>query len=156
MLFRSRPEALEFLDILKNDIYEGRLARYYNRHPILRCRMIKKSKAIGIPSQCANRQIAYRNLLGRGSLTFVGASLRQLLPAPKPPPDPSAESADTPPAEDGNRKEFDSICERVIGWTFLGLPKVLEESSSFMNVEPVNLFDLVRQTNGFQDRKSVV
>ena len=146
----NQPEALEFLDILKNEIYEGRLARYYNRHPILRCRMTKTSKAIGIPSQCANRQIAYRNLLGRGSLTFVGASLRQLLPPPKPPPAPSEEIADKASTADSNRTEFDAICESVIGWTFLGLPKVFEEGTTYLNVEPVNLFDLVRQTIGFQ------
>gem|GEM_PF-1519521 len=146
----NQSEALEFLDILKNDIYEGRLARYYNRHPILRCRMTRMSDAIGIPSQCPNRQIAYRNLLGRGSLTFVGASLRQLLPAPKPLPPPTEAAADDPPADDPDRKQFDAICERVIGWTFLGLPKVLKEGNTYLNVEPVNLFDLVRQTIGFQ------
>jgi hypothetical protein len=147
----NQREALEFLDILKNDIYEGLLARDYNRRPILRCRMTKTSNAIGIPSECPNEQIAYRNLLGRGTLTFVGASLRQLLPPPAPPPAPPESAAEDAPASNTDRTEFEAVCERVIGWTFLGLPKVIEEGrTAYLTAEPVNLFDLVRQTIGFQ------
>jgi len=143
-------EALEFLDIVNDAIYEAHLARHYNRHPILRCQMTRLPDMIGIPARCPNPQIAYRNLLGRGSLTFIGASLRELLPAPERPVDGADARAGQTPAEDQKPSDFERICERVIGWNFLGLPKVQEEPSGFVRFNPVNLFDVVRQSIGFQ------
>lgn len=144
-------EAQEFtVDIVQRDDFAGDLEREYTRRPITRCDMTRKRGMIAIPSQCASPQIAYRRLLGGGMLTFVGASLSQLLPAPpmlsKPNQDGSSYTYDSedPP-------EFIQICEKIVASNFLGLPKVREEQNMFMGYrDPVNLFQKVRETIGFQ------
>ncbi len=146
-------EAQEFTeeDILRNPRYAGHLDVQYARSPITRCRMRRLPSAIGIPAKFkGNEPIAYRRLVGRGSITFVGATLQQLLPPPASWTGgtiPAAENED----EDSEEAGFLNSCEQVLGWNFLGLPKTYEEESSLMMWGAVDLFGQVRETVGFQE-----
>lgn len=145
----ERNEALEFLDIVNDEQYNGRLSKTYFRDPILRCQMAAHPEAIKIPAKDeGNQQIAYRNLFGRGTVTFVGASLLDLLPPPS-----NLVKADEPPDEMSStptrKDEFVRICEKVLARVFLGLPRQLEQDNSVMGYSSLNLFDLVRETINF-------
>lgn len=135
-------------DIVKDNNYGAWLDKHYDRNPITRCKMAPFSNrpdVIGIPAKDTGlKRIAYRRLLGRGSLTFVGASLHELLPPPK-------NSVDIENLEDDNVKKFHRICDKVVARNFLALPKVHPDESNFggLTVDH-NLFDYVRDTIGFQ------
>ncbi|MBK8267830.1 MAG: hypothetical protein IPK83_05810 [Planctomycetes bacterium] len=144
-------EAQEFTrDIVKNETYSNRLMRRYAKNPIARCDMIKLPDMIGIPSDARGLSpIAYRNLLGRGNLTFVGASLRDLLPAP------AGIAKAIGPASAGQTesndgfKEFHNVCERVLASNFLGLPKSIEPVNAFMQNRK-NLYDEITGTISYK------
>ncbi len=147
-------EVQEFTeDILRDVRYAARLEVHYSQSPITRCKMIRLPSAIGIPARSKGSQpIAYRRLVGRGSITFVGATLQQLLPPPAAWTDgeiPKSEELD----EDSEEEGFLNGCEKVVAWNFLGLPKTYEDTSSGMVVMsgPVDLFGQVRETVGFQE-----
>jgi hypothetical protein len=146
---RRVTEAQEFLELVQDVVYEKKLDKHYSKNPITRCRMSPLMFALPIPADCPNPQIAYRHLLGRGSITFLGASLQELLPVPP-------KIAQTPEA--GPLVEFESpgedpfvrICEKVVGNMFLALPKEREEQGSTWRLEqPENLFRKVRDSVGF-------
>ncbi|MBN2563912.1 MAG: ion transporter [Phycisphaerae bacterium] len=153
-------EAQEFTEIVNNDDYERILDRHYSNHGISRCQMRPLSDAppitIPIPADCANRQIAYRRLLGRGSVAFVGASLRELLPVPPRiagEPEAAGDRGPVPPdAPDSPANDpFVQICEEVVGRKLLALAEVQREPTSLMMIDrqPSDLFRLVRHSVGF-------
>jgi hypothetical protein len=131
-------EAQEFLEIIKNDDYRNYLEKCYLKKAITRCALQPLPDSLAIPADCDLPQIVYRRLLGRGSITFIGASLRQLMPIPKQLGDPEdgtpAELAESP-LRDG----FVIGCEDVMARSFLSLPEVRKEDSGTLNT-PVDLF----------------
>lgn len=132
-------EALEFEDIVGKRLFgDLKLDRKYLQKPITRCRMIPQPDAIRVPRDIPNEQIAYRRLLDRGVITFVGASLNQLLPAA---------NRSTPSADSGSQDDYLSACESVVGQNFLLLPPSLEIESSGMDH---SLFQRVRQSIAFE------
>ncbi len=136
---RKASEAQEFTEIVNNDEDEKELAKSHNQKPITRCQMQPLPIALPLPADCVNEQIVYRRLLGRGSITFVGASLRELDPAP----DEIKPTLDDP---------FVRRCEDVVGRKFLGLAEVHEKTSSLVSMAvPTNLFRKVRDTVGFRE-----
>lgn len=145
-------EAVEFTrDIVKRNSYATRLGKAYRKNPISRCDMIKRPDAIGIPSDARGlTPIAYRSLLGRGNLTFVGASLRELLPVPA---DAGRLFSDTssPKGVDENEaaREFRSICDNVVALNFLALPPTREIPNPF-RLNPAGLFEHVAGTISFR------
>ncbi|MFQ5424994.1 MAG: hypothetical protein ACE5F9_13585 [Phycisphaerae bacterium] len=138
-------EALAFEDIVGQSLVDKLgLARQYFRNPITLCRIRSLPSALPIPRRCPNEQIAYRRMLGRGVITFVGASLHELLPAPRRlgPEDRSG----LPPATE----PFSQACERVVARNFLLLPQVREPVQAMFQTRP-DLFRLVRQSIGFEE-----
>ena len=143
-------EAQEFTQIVRRSDYEVVLDRDYNKHPITRCRFDVLSGALPIPAECANPQIAWRKLSGRGEITFVGASLKELLPEP-------ADSTDK--GVDGRAPEVQSLvkdwfaraCEEVIGRNFLALGEVREETvGGVLSFERQDLFRDLRRSVAFE------
>ncbi len=125
-------EALAFEDIVGQSLVDKLdLERRYFRNPITLCRIRALPSALPIPRRCPNEQIAYRRMLGRGMLTFVGGSLHELLPS----------SGDAP---------FSQACERVVARNFLLLPRVREPVQAMLQMRP-DLFRLVRQSIDFEE-----
>lgn len=161
---REVSEAPEFLAVVESlaasEDYPTKLAQAYEKEPIRRCIMSPVEGAIPIPADCESPQMAYRRLVGRGSVTFVGASLMQLLP-------PSRrilklDSADDDTARDFSKEiakedEFIPIaCELVVARRFLALPPMIEDESQnaawqragFMGKR--DLYEEVRRSIGFE------
>ncbi|MCG8404872.1 MAG: hypothetical protein MI923_06715 [Phycisphaerales bacterium] len=148
----QKTEAQEFSDeIVKDNNYMITLEKHYANNPILKCDMValsNRTDVVGIPAEDPGvERIAYRRLLGRGSLTFVGASLRQLLPVPKGLVRSNDEAGRI--LDDESAEDFIRVSNKVIGRNFLALPKVrLDETGPFVEIH--NLFDNARKTIGFQ------
>jgi hypothetical protein len=140
-------EAAEFLDIVNNEDYRNYLEKCYAKKPIVRCAIEPLPEALAIPAECDFRQIVYRRLLGRGSVTFVAASLRQLLPPPEQLSNPDAERAPVAAGSgsDGSRESpqrdwfINTACEQIIARGFLSLPEVRKDENSTWN-SPIDLF----------------
>lgn len=143
-------EAQEFLDLVENNDYESRLALWYSKHPITRCKMNVLPDALPMPADCPNAQICYRRLLGRGVVVFVGASLRQLLPPPKKAAVPEGQGD---PSE-ARRREDDPFveiaCEKIVGRRLLALPAVREEAMNPMLMAAPDLFQFLRTSIAFE------
>jgi len=154
---RQESEAQEFLQIVNNDDYEKKLDRHYSKHPIARCQMSPLPIALPIPADCANPQIAFRRLIGRGSLTFVGASLLELLPVPSSLAKTQQDIPFAAVASSGLEDEpFVRICEETVGRNFLALAEVRERPGGFTGyLEPTNLFHEVRKSIGFGSLSAV-
>lgn len=142
----------EFLALVKSESYEKKLEKHFFSNPVTRCVMQPvSSKVIPIPARFAGADpIAYRRLLRRGSVTFCGASLEQLLPAPKR----LRQVADDTSASSGPDRQdpFLIAVERVLGATMLGLPAPREWQETTVWSAPLstaNLFDLVRRAIDF-------
>lgn len=134
--------------IIKNDVYAAGLSKRYSRNPVVRCQMTPKPGAIGIPSDAKGlNQIAYRTFLGRGSLTFVGASLRELLPAPSKATSYLDGGAAVSDAQKRRLEDFRDICEKVVALNFLALPKV--QTSEFSMIT-TNLFEQLSSSISFK------
>jgi hypothetical protein len=143
-------EAQEFTQIVKNNEFEVDLDRGYNKHPITRCRFDVLAGAMPIPADCPNPQIAWRKQSGRGEVTFVGASLTELLPS-------SSEPAGKDNPKDAAEvrallsNPFVAACENVIGRNFLSLPEVREQKyAGMMTLQPRDLFRDLRSSVGFE------
>ncbi|MCZ6682538.1 MAG: hypothetical protein O7B26_05085, partial [Planctomycetota bacterium] len=132
-------EALEFEDIVGKRLFGNlKLDRRYLKNPITRCQMIAQPDSIGVPRDIPNEQIAFRKILDRGLITFVGASLRQLLP--------SAKRLVLSP-EDSVADDYAEACESVVGQCFLLLPPSREIDTLGMEQ---SLFRHVRKSIGFE------
>lgn len=145
----ERTEAQEFLDIVEDSTYSGRLNRHYARNAFMRCLMTPKPDSVPMPTHCPNPQICHRRMVGRGMVIFIGASLKQLLPAPKRLSVPPEDGA---PFSDDEIKDdlFVSVaCEQVIARRLLALPPVREERSSHF-MSPPDLFQSVRSSISFE------
>ncbi|MBX3394780.1 MAG: hypothetical protein KF841_05390 [Phycisphaerae bacterium] len=145
-------EAVEFTrDIVKRNSYATRLSKAYRRNPINRCDMIRRPDAIGIPSDARGlTPIAYRSLLGRGNLTFVGASLRELMPAPAAAGvQRSGGGAPGGALDDEATQEFRSVCEKILALNFLALPPTSDIQNPFL-LARTGLFDQVAGTISFR------
>jgi hypothetical protein len=147
----SRTEALEFLDIVENDEYSARLSKWYLNHPISRVVMEPIAGSVPLPAECANPQIVFRRMLGRGVLTFVGAPLQQLLPFPG-----RLKSPDSPFEDitDSEKEFFKVACEGVMARRLLGLPNMEEDKNGGNQIGTAfgrtDLFSVVRQTIAFE------
>lgn len=145
----ERREAQEFLDLIENESYAGRLDRAYTRRPIMRCLMTPLPESVPLPATCPNPQICHRRFLGSGVLTVLGASLKQLLPVPK-----RFADAAAPEDEPGEEKErsdpFITVaCERVIARRLLALPPVIREEGGALR-QYADLFQTVRGSIAFE------
>ncbi|HKQ46736.1 MAG TPA: hypothetical protein VJZ71_01555 [Phycisphaerae bacterium] len=143
-------EAQEFLDLVENNDYESRLALWYSKHPITRCKMNPLPDALPMPADCPNTQICYRRLLGRGVVVFVGASLRQLLPPPKKAaaPEGQGDASSSPRKEDD--PFVDIACEKIVARRLLALPAVREEAMNPMLLAAPDLFQYLRTSIAFE------
>lgn len=145
----QRNEAQEFLDLVGNEEYEGRLDRLYLKQGLSRCKMSPRPGAIPIPAECPNQQIAYRRYLGRGMIVFVGASLNELLP---PPGNLRRIAMDV----DADRDRFDAddpflgtACERIVARRLLGLPGVHKQEQNLLFMV-TDLFGFLRSSIAFE------
>ncbi len=144
-------EVQEFTrDIVRNEAMSRTLSRKYAKVGIGRCDMTGRSGAISIPADTRGLSpIAYRMLLGRGTLTFVGASLRDLLPAPA---RVARSLAAEGPISDAAKEELDEFrqtCDRIIAMNFLALPKPVVTQTHFL-MGRSNLFDIAASTIGYK------
>lgn len=144
-------EAQEFTrEIVKYDAYAVKLSRQYAKNPISRCDLVKAPDAIGIPSDARGLSpIAYRLQMGRGNLTLLGASLRELLPTP-----PRVMKALNPEETQGTELseefvEFRRVCDSVVALNFLALPKSRESTAQF-GFARTNLHDNVAATISYK------
>lgn len=135
----SVTEALEFENIVGKELFGSlKLDRKYLKNPITRCRMIPQPDAIRVPRDIPNEQIAFRRILDRGLVTFVGASLNQLLP-------PFKREVLSP--ETIVEDDYSKVCEAVVGQSFLLLPPNREvDNTGFVQ----SLFGQVRKSIGFE------
>lgn len=142
-------EVQEFSQKILEDLSHD-LDAYYAAKPILRCRMRPLPGAVSVPASASRLQgldpLIYRACVGRGTVTLVGASLRELL-APLTPKTRKSGSGDEPEVQeaDASTVEFQRalVLERVIG---IGRGRRMTDPAySF-----VSLFELVRSTIGFQ------
>lgn len=147
----ERTEALEFLDIVESEEYSSRLTRRYARNPITRCRMEPRPGSIPVPPRCPNPQIAHRRFLGRGVVTFVGASLNELLPVPSGMRDPLDNlESDLNETEDAF---LVTACEKVVARRLLALPFVYEDKDIGFGARMfgrVDLYSVLRQSISFE------
>jgi hypothetical protein len=147
-------EAQEFTEIVHNTDYGVELDKLYSRRPITRCEMTPRADALPIPATCPNEQIAYRRLVGRGSVVFVGASFNDLLPVPRRWANLDKEEGPAPRPAQGEEDPFPPACENVIARTFLALASVQEEPAQqaaiSMGRSSRDLFQMVRRSVTFE------
>ncbi|QOJ03200.1 MAG: hypothetical protein HRU71_06735 [Planctomycetia bacterium] len=147
----ERTEALEFLDIVEHEEYASRLTRRYARNPITRCRMEPRPGSIPVPPRCPNPQIAHRRFLGRGVVTFVGASLNELLPVPR---QMRSMLVEDEPDLDATEDAFlNTACETVVARRLLALPFVYEDKDVGIGARMfgrVDLYSVLRQSISFE------
>jgi hypothetical protein len=147
-----RNEVQEFEDLVRSDNYKLRLARHYLKHPITRCQMTLLPEAMPVPHWGrGDFPIVYRRFVGRGWITFIGASLHELLPAPL-----SALAAvesdpdkpDAPPNEDVFVSEG---VRRVVAQSLLALPLPIERDVTGNVFRPnIDLFEIARRSISFE------
>lgn len=118
----TTTQALEFQQLVGTEIAtQLKLERRYLKSPITRCQMTPLPGSMPIPRECPNPQIAHRRIVGRGQVTFVGATLHQLLPPPgqlTADKDPDAVKFESEPQND----PFVRTCRLVVAQNFLALP----------------------------------
>lgn len=146
----STTQALEFHSLVGEEVAtQLKLERRYLKNPITRCTMIPQVGAIPIPRECANPQIAHRRIVGRGQITFVGASLQQLLPPPTKllaENDPDSVAFETDPKDD----PFIRTCRLLVAQNFLALPLERPPSEHHFIQRPSDLFNnTLRRTIDF-------
>lgn len=147
----ERTEAQEFLDIVDNARYAGQLDRHYARNPFLRCTLTALPDSQPLPSECPNPQICHRNIVGGGMVTFLGASLKDLIPVP-----PRVERLARQDDQALTGNEDDSFvgigCERLLARRLLALPPPLEldQKQGFMPFTALDLFDVIRGSMSFE------
>ncbi|QDV89565.1 hypothetical protein RAS2_06350 [Phycisphaerae bacterium RAS2] len=147
----ERTEALEFLDIVENEEYASRLTRRYARNPITRCRMEPRPGSIPVPPRCPNPPIVYRRFHGRGVVTFVGASLQELLPVPTRMRNMLGE--EEPDLDETEDAFLNTACERVVARRLLALPFVYEDKDTGISARMfgrLDLYSVLRQTISFE------
>ncbi len=134
--------------IVKNEVYSAALSKRYRKKPVIRSEMRPQAGAIGIPFDSKGLSpIAYRRALGRGNLTFVGASLRELLPPPSKAIGFLEGSQDVKDAQASRIQEFQDICDKVVALNFLALPK--SQSSDYPAMS-TNLFEQLSSSISFK------
>ena len=144
-------EAQGFLSIVDNDAYKNWLDRYYSKNSLTLCRLKPRPDALPIPAASDNVPLAYRRLLGRGSIVVVGAPLQQLLPPPAQLTDTGENPlAETEPSE-RDKRFLDHASERIVGRNFLGLAQEVQSGQSALLQDPVDLFQDVRGTVAFSE-----
>jgi hypothetical protein len=145
-------EAQEFIErVVRSESYGGWLERQYLKRPFLRCVATARPGAMSIPDRCESTPLAFRQLLGRGSVVFLCVPLRQLFPPPAKLE--KAEELEDP----GLAKEDDFLgvaCDRVLASRLLALPEVRDHPFDSMAMvrmaRPLDLFDAVRRSIGFE------
>ncbi len=143
-------QALEFQSLVGEEIAtQLKLERRYLKNPITRCTMTPLPGAVPIPRECANPQIAHRGIVGRGQITFVGASLQQLLPPP------TQLAAETDPdavkfEKEAKEDPFIRTCRLLVAQNFLALPLERPPSEHVAFQRPSDLFNVsLRRTIDF-------
>ncbi len=149
---KRMTELQAFEDIVLNDEYRADLARQYAQKGVAVCKMQRLGKApevISIPADYPGvERVAYRRFLGRGCLTFVGASLHELMPPPVRLDDMSDEAL-AAVAKEETAPPFVRYSEEIIGQNFLALPRAREPASGYQMFSS-DLFDNMRSTIWFQ------
>lgn len=137
----STTQALEFQSLVGEETATAlKLERRYLKNPITRCMMTPLPGAVPIPRECANPQIAHRRVVGRGQITFVGASLQQLLPPPTQmlaENDPDSVKFESDPKDD----PFIRACRLLVAQNFLALPMERPPSEHQFIQRPSDLFN---------------
>ncbi len=138
--------------IVPNDDYSTDLAQQYARKGVAVCKMQRLGKApevVSIPADYTGVDpVAHRRFLGRGCLTFVGASLHELMPPPERLED-MTEDAIASIAKEETAPPFVRYSEEIIGWNFLALPRAREPAGG-LQMFSSDLFDTMRSTIWFQ------
>ena len=139
-----------FLALVRSTDYEQKLRAQYKAQAIARCLVQPiSSKMIPVPARGVAEPMAWRRILGRGSVAFLAAPLEQLLPAPAGLRNISDEMGSKTPDRDD---PYLLAVERVIGATLLGLtePREWQGNSPFdFQLNVLDLFDIVRRTIDF-------
>lgn len=162
---RPADEVQEFTQKILSDSARD-LDAHFASNPITRCVMTPLPGAIPVPADKSRllglEPIVYRRLIGRGTVTFIGASLRELLNPiplprasadPEPEPDNAEETAEQaaarkPPVDaqqavrDAARGARTIVLERL-----LGVPRDRPET---MGYDTLSLYSEVRGRIGFR------
>lgn len=146
----QQSEAQEFLDIVENDRYAGLLDRHYAKNPITRCQMNPLHDAVPVPATCPHPQICWRRMIGRGSVTFLGASIRELMPAPSILEEKLNEETGEFEGSAATERFVDVACEKVIARRLLALPAVQKQEINMLMTSPTDLFQLLRGSIAFE------
>lgn len=147
---RPASELQEFTQkIMGDDAHD--LDAYFDEHPAARCAMTPVAGAVSIPASPKGLEgldpLVYRRSVGRGTVTFVGASLRELLAAvPLPKPDSRAKGA---VAEDVQR-EIAQRAETFRGRVYERILGIAKEAPQGDAMSSAPLFEPIRATIGFQ------
>lgn len=149
----QETEAQEFLEIVRNEDYRNSLERHYSKRTITRCQVQRSADALPIPAECDIPQIAYRRLLGRGAVVFVGASLQQLLPPPR---QMTREEDEGLALVDASARDafLNFACEEIVARNFLVLPEVRKENLGML-AQPMDLHEEVRRSISFGSSSAV-
>lgn len=147
---RSVKELQEFTQKIMGDATHD-LDAYFDEHPVSRCAMTPVAGAVSIPTSAKGLEgldpLVYRRSVGRGTVTLVGASMRELFAAvPLPKADTRGKGAMTEEAQREVAQRAESFRGRVLE-RILGVAKEAAQGDA-LNSAP--LFEPVRATIGFQ------
>ncbi len=149
---RRADEIQEFTQkILRDPDHD--LDAYFAARPVTRCVMKPLAGGVSVPADAAKLEgldpLVWRGVVGHGSVTFVGASLRDLL-ASVPLPKAESRRPEKPDEPDPQleviaraRSQRDLVFQRI-----LGVPTY--RAGDFDSFQTVRLYDSVRNTIGFQ------
>jgi hypothetical protein len=147
-----RDEVQEFEDLVRSDLYKLRLARHYLKNPVTRCQMTLLPEAMPVPSGGrGDFPIVYRRFVGRGWITLIGGSLRELLPAPSSVV--SAKDSETPDDEQAVKEDLflTEGVRRVLGQNLLALPAPVDRNVTGNILRPnIDLFEIARRSISFE------
>lgn len=149
----SRREIPEFIDIISVNkaTWGERLRREYEKTPITCCKLSAKLGSLPIPPKCDSPQIAYRRMLGRGVITFIGAPLQKLLPPSLAGMAEIRDGTDDSSFTIKDNPFITELCEALVATEFLRLAKPRKRLvSAFGGYNPRDLFGLVRRSVGFE------
>jgi len=147
---RPAKEIQEFTQKIMGDETHD-LDAYFDEHPAARCVMSPVAGAVSVPASSKGLEgldpLVYRRSVGRGTVTFVGASLRELLGSvalPKADPRSKGVISEDIQREVARRAETarNRVYERILG--------IARETPQGDALNSAPLFEPVRATIGFQ------
>ncbi len=147
---RPARELQEFTQkIMGDDSHD--LDAYFDEHPAARCVMTPVAGAVSIPSSTKGLEgldpLVYRRSVGRGTVTFVGASMRELFGAV---PLPKADSRSKGLLAEDAQREVAQRAETFRGRVYERVLGIAKESPQGDAMNSAPLFEPIRATIGFQ------